>query len=202
MANVTGSTGIQPSTHIPDSSDDPARCSGMPRKRSYGTRGRPRGGQPSCGVEWVTIGAGATRCHGRRRFDDRVGRVGRWWIGIGIGVTSEISERSRRPRSVRKSCDQERGLVWRGRTLEGELRDADDDPSASEGLPHFSQRARGGHRADSWPSSTSPGVAAGLRSAPRTPTEDISLVRAAIGLDPSRVGIDPTNRVLQNSPAA
>ena len=108
VSSVSGSTGIQPSTVSPASTTTAgARCTGTPRNRSYGSslavgeQARPGGPGRAPGP----ASRDASRCPARRTLRAGPRRPpATGGIGTGRGMTSAISERSRHPRCVRRSC--------------------------------------------------------------------------------------------------
>ena len=170
------------------------RCTGTPRKRSYGISAPSAEQRDRCGPGRASGPAarGATRCPARRSdaraASDAAGDGG---IGVPSGMTREISDRSRRPRSVRKSCSSSAVSLGAGGHLNGVDVTADDDATARRSrrgrrggrTPRPRCRTRGRPRpARAWPP--------GARSAPSATTSDVGLERSRVGLDPSGGRVD------------
>ncbi len=98
-------------------------------------------------------------------------------------MTSEISERSRRPRSVEEVVHQQRGLARRGRALERRRGDADDHPAAVEVGQHVAQRERAGDGVELVAALDQAGRGRRVEVGAERDDEDVGVERPGVGLD-------------------
>ncbi len=107
--------------------------------------------------------------------------------GAPSGITSAISRVLAQPALDEEVVHQQRRLARRRRALERRRGHPDDHPAAGEVGEHVAQpRTRRPPCRTRGPPSTSPGVAAGSRSAPSATTMMSASKRPGVGLDPLR----------------